>query len=169
MLTPGYGCSRRSVSSPISSSSPWSPALYFDDGDLSFHRMSAIAFAVYSQRCYPKGYEAVHIEHPSQMRFYSQHYHFPFGLRVTTVFQFYFLRHRKAHVRPSLRLAKTHAFAKATCFFEALPPYYPISQRLLGAFLEAAWLSTSSQAYMLNLHTVRVLLLYHFQPGEAIR
>ena len=46
MLTPGYGCSRRSVSSPISSSLPWSPALYFDDGDLSFHRMSAIAFAV---------------------------------------------------------------------------------------------------------------------------
>ena len=132
MLTPGYGCSRRSVSSPISSSSPWSPALYFDDGDLSFHRMSAIAFAVYSQRCYPKGYEAVHIEHPSQIRFYSQHYHFPFGLRVPTVLQFYFLRHRKAHVRPSLRLAKTHAFAKATCFFEAL-------SSLLSHFTKVTW------------------------------
>lgn len=132
MLTPGYGCSRRSVSSPISSSLPWSPALYFDDGDLSFHRMSAIAFAVYSQRCYPKGYEAVHIEHPSQIRFYSQHYHFPFGLRVPTVLQFYFLRHRKAHVRPSLRLAKTHAFAKATCFFEAL-------SSLLSHFTKVTW------------------------------
>ena len=132
MLTPGYGCSRRSVSSPISSSLPWSPALYFDDGDLSFHRMSAIAFAVYSQRCYPKGYEAVHIEHPSQMRFYSQHYHFPFGLRVPTVLQFYFLRHRKAHVRPSLRLAKTHAFAKATCFFKAL-------SSLLSHFTKVTW------------------------------
>lgn len=134
MLTPGYGCSRRSVSSPISSSLPWSPALYFDDGDLSFHRMSAIAFAVYSQRCYPEDYGAVPVEHPSQIRFYSQYYHFPHGLRVTTVFQFYFLRHRKAHVRPSFRLAKTHAFAKATCFFEALPSLLSLFTKVTCGF-----------------------------------
>lgn len=117
VLTPGYGCSRRSVSSPISSSLPWSPALYFDDGDLSFHRMSAIAFAVYSQRCYPEDYGAVPVEHPSQIRFYSQYYHFPHGLRVTTVFQFYFLRHRKAHVRPSFRLAKNSCVRKGYLLF----------------------------------------------------
>ena len=169
MLTPGYGCSRRSVSSPISSSSPWSPALYFDDGDLSFHRMSAIAFAVYSQRCYPEDYGAVPVEHPSQIRFYSQYYHFPHGLRVTTVFQFYFLRHRKAHVRPSLRLAKTHAFAKATCFFEALPSLLSLFTKVTCGFSGGCLAEHQITSLYLNLHTVRVLLLYHFQLGEAIR
>lgn len=44
-------------------------------------------------------------------------------------------------------------------FLRPFPPYYHFSQRLLAAFQEAAWLSTRSQAYMLNLHTVRVLTL----------